>query len=421
LLTDSSLIAAEVIFAEPKRKGSIVGHKVIERDLASGHTRIFRDYFAENPVYPDNVFRRRFRISRNLFAKIESDLVSHDDYFQQKANCTGKLGASSLQKITAALRMLAYGAPADIIDEYVRMGESTIIESFKRFNRAIIEMYGEKYLRKPTEEELMRIAESNAARGFPGCIGSIDCMHWRWKNCPKALAGQFKGYKKDGPTVVLEAVVDQDLTFWHAFFGLPGSLNDLNVLEQSPLLRDLFSGKTVPRLSYKIGEGDERTMGYYLADGIYPEYPLFVKSIKEPRDEKSKLFAKFQEACRKDVERAFGVLQARFAILKTPARFWFRKDLLDILYACIILHEEAVNEDAYSEEWNNIELPETKSRKNESHADITLQPLSADRNVCTLVQEYLRKHAELTDKNEHFKLKQELKDFIFQKFNIPSN
>jgi hypothetical protein len=56
-----------------------------------------------------------------------------------------------------------------------------------------------------------------------------------------------------------------------------------------------------------------------------------VKSIKEPRDEKSKLFAKFQEACRKDVERAFGVLQARFAILKTPpARFWFRKDLLDI-------------------------------------------------------------------------------------------
>jgi hypothetical protein len=25
-------------------------------------------------------------------------------------------------------------------------------------------------------------------------------MHWRWLNCPKALAGQFKGYKKNACT-----------------------------------------------------------------------------------------------------------------------------------------------------------------------------------------------------------------------------
>jgi hypothetical protein len=115
--------------------------------------------------------------------------------------------------------MLAYGVPSDIVDEYVRMGDSTIQESFKRFNRAIIDLYGKEYLRKPSESEAAEISERNRSRGFPGCLGSIDCMHWRWLNCPKALAGQFKGYKKDGPTLVLEAVVDQDLRFWHAFFG----------------------------------------------------------------------------------------------------------------------------------------------------------------------------------------------------------
>ena len=37
--------------------------------------------------------------------------------------------------------------------------------------------------------------------------------------------------------------------------------------------------------------------------------------------EKKKLFAKYQERQQKDVERAFGVLQAGFAIIRGLARF----------------------------------------------------------------------------------------------------
>jgi hypothetical protein len=41
----------------------------------------------------------------------------------------------------------------------------------------------------------------------------------------------------------------------------------------------------------------------------------FVKTIHLPQCGKDKLFAEHQEGARKDVERVFGVLQARFAIL----------------------------------------------------------------------------------------------------------
>ena len=51
-------------------------------------------------------------------------------------------------------------------------------------------------------------------------------------------------------------------------------------------------------------------MGYYLANGIDPKWATFVKTIPAPQGEKRKLFAKAQEAYRKDVEHAFGVLQA---------------------------------------------------------------------------------------------------------------
>jgi hypothetical protein len=53
----------------------------------------------------------------------------HDGYFMQKRNGAGVRGLSCFQKVTAAMRMLTYGIPADATDEYIRIGESTALES----------------------------------------------------------------------------------------------------------------------------------------------------------------------------------------------------------------------------------------------------------------------------------------------------
>jgi hypothetical protein len=109
------------------------------------------------------------------------------------------------------------------------MGESTSILCVKRFAVAIVNVFGSTYLRAPNAQDMARLLEFNADRGFLGMLGSIDCMHWSWNNCLAAWHGQFKGYKKD-PIIVLEAVTDYDTWIWHAFFGMPGSCNDINVL-----------------------------------------------------------------------------------------------------------------------------------------------------------------------------------------------
>ena len=54
-----------------------------------------------------------------------------------KRDVARRLGLSSLQKMTFAIRMLAYGVTCDLMDEYVRIGESTAIESLKKFVKAV--------------------------------------------------------------------------------------------------------------------------------------------------------------------------------------------------------------------------------------------------------------------------------------------
>ncbi|GJS76913.1 ALP1-like protein [Tanacetum coccineum] len=55
--------------------------------------------------------------------------------------------------------------------------------------------------------------------------------------------------------------------------------------------------------------GVEFEKGYYLADGIYPQWATFVKSFTVANDVKHAYFKKRQEGARKDVEHDFGVLQ----------------------------------------------------------------------------------------------------------------
>jgi hypothetical protein len=125
-------------------------------------------------------------------------------------------------------------------------------------------------------------------------IGSIDCMHWEWKNFPFAWQGQYSGYA-EGFTVILEAVAYQHLLIWHSFFGMDGSHNDINMLHHSLVFARLAECDAL-LFNYEIN-GHPYNKCYYLADGIYPEWSTFLKTIHEPTEEKNRRFAKRHEGC----------------------------------------------------------------------------------------------------------------------------
>ncbi|GJZ05353.1 ALP1-like protein [Tanacetum coccineum] len=173
-------------------------------------------------------------------------------------------------KCTSAIRQMAYEAVPDARDEYLQMGATTARKCLRMFCKAIMELYGEEFMRNPTYTDIEKLyAHNEEKHGFP---------------------------------------------IWHAFFGVSGMNNDVNVLRQSPLFNDLKARKAsdIPfvanNMTYK--------RGYYLTDRIYPQWHVLIKSIKNPgaNDHKRILYKTKHEAARKDVEQAFGVLKKEWKL-----------------------------------------------------------------------------------------------------------
>ncbi|CAL9006672.1 unnamed protein product [Prunus brigantina] len=291
----------------------------VDRRRESRGKNLLEDYFIPNSLYPEYKFRERYRMQPHLFQKIMHDICNYDTYFIQKHDAVGVLGLIPKQKLTAALRMLAYGASAEQVDEIARMGKSTILECLVRFCDAVKNLYMREYFRKPMPRDLQRLLQKGEARG--------EC-------------GNRKGQK----SIILEAVASFDCWVWHAFFGVAGSQNDLNVLGQSPVFDEILRGHS-PQVTYQINN-TVYSSAYYLADGIYPRWTKFVKKIPNPQSEKERSFASFQEGFKKDVERCFGILQACWAIIRAAARMLDEEVLRSIMMTCIILHNMIV-EDEY--------------------------------------------------------------------------
>ncbi|XP_062006064.1 uncharacterized protein LOC133723265 [Rosa rugosa] len=349
MATNAIVIAAvaEESGNQHRGRGSHPGRAPNEERLREERGKnMLADYFVDRPVFKDWEFRTRYRMSLNLFKRISTDLCQYDRYFVQRSDATGKVELLPEQKMTAALRMLAYGAGADQCVEYCRMAKSTSVAALQQFTRGIVDLYSAEYLRVPTAADLRRLLAKAERRGW---------------------AGEYSG-RKQIPTIILEAVASYDAWIWHAFFGMPGACNDLNVLAKSPLFDELTAGRA-PLIQFQVNNRFH-SLGYYLANGIYSRWVTFLKTVRNPTRPKEIEFAKAQEGYRKDVERCFGILQSRFGIVRGAAHGWHKEDLRYIMLTCIILHNMIVEDERPEDSDDELE--------SDDEEDNTMRPRIAE-------------------------------------------
>ena len=100
-----------------------------------------------------------------------------------------------------------------------------------------------------------------------------------WINCHVAWASQFQDKDKER-SIISEAIADKSLWIWYAYFGMPGSNNNVNVLDRSLFVNNMLIGP-FHDLSFVVN-GKQYPQYCLLADGIYPPWSYFVQIIHAP-------------------------------------------------------------------------------------------------------------------------------------------
>jgi hypothetical protein len=293
------------------RGGSLPGKRANNNiGRGEGARKIDRDYFCRlsdhvtfTPIFDEDVLSRRYRVPRDVYERIRDGLLTwNDNYFVQKRDCCGVLGASTDQKMWSAMRQLAYGLPADATVEYGRLAETTNLACLKMFCKGVVDMFETEWLRLPNTDDATQIERHYRTLGFPGCLGSVDCASWEWDACPIGWQGLCKG-KGPKPGLRMEVICDDFLRIWWLNFGAPGAKNDVNILNQSLFFNKIRTGVWPPTLPEVEVAGFKFNWFYFLADGIYPRYRFLMSSFASPSSEAEKLFAAHQEGAREAVER----------------------------------------------------------------------------------------------------------------------
>ena len=312
---------------------------------ARAEQAVHEDYFAPTPVFNDKQFERIFRVTKTIVQQAFDTCARTDPFFTVQSDVTGRYNIGPLVKVLMALKLVAYGCSPSAFQDYFQMSISTARMCFLKFCRIVSkdETLRSVFARPMTRSDARRVcAIHEEQHGVAGMVGSLDCMHVFWKNCPVAWQGQQTG-KPGKPTIVLEAFADHNLWFWRHSFGWPGSLIDINIWNRSCLLKAFLDGSFASNVDFEFTIGDKVFQRLWVAvDGIYPELSRFVKTIEEPRNRKSLVFSKWQEATRKDIERAFGVLQRKFQVLVKKIELWYVGDIADVVNTTIMLHNMMV-------------------------------------------------------------------------------
>ena len=149
-----------------------------------------------------------------------------------------------LVKFLSAQKMICYGISYSAFKDYFQMGKSTARLCLVKLTRGIIKCSAilDLYLRAPTKSDAKRkVSLHKKVYGTDGCLGCLDVTKVHWLACSVAWKGQFEG-KEGYPTIWLEAVADYNVWIWHNMFGFPGSLNDINIWDRSPLFELMLNG-----------------------------------------------------------------------------------------------------------------------------------------------------------------------------------
>lgn len=214
------------------------------------------------------------------------------------------------------------------------------------------------YVHGPRDSaEMESVSSLYAASGFPGCIGSTDCVHIRWERCPSVWASAYRNGKHTFTSIAYEMTVTHSKKFQATTTGHYGTISDRTIFKFDGFVQQVRKHSLYTNAEYELQVGENEWVTekgvYLLVDGGYHKWRIMQCPYKHTGDTDKVRWSEFAESVRKDVECSFGILKKRFQFLKNGVNWQNKNDIDNAVFSCVILHNMLHEFDGYDERWEN--------------------------------------------------------------------
>jgi hypothetical protein len=326
----------------------------------------WRDYLANAPradlaLHPHGrlagIFRRDFHVPFKLFQELVE--LARDRWWPTWNDhnvCRAGKPVSHLElKVVGALYALANGASQFMVSRHTNLSEEIHRSFFLKWLHHMA-LISDEYIYMPRDDATYkRVVGEYTARGFPGCIGSIDCVHIGWDRCPTQYTNVYT-CKEGFPSIAYEVICTSRKFIQSVTVGHPGTRNDKHIVRTDDnVLELLYSNGWLNSKNWQCcgPEGQTRTFRgvYLICDGGYHRWPCLISPYKnDVPGSPAMRWSKNLESVRKDIENVFGILKVRFNFLKNFNSLHEQRDINAAFVTCCMLHNMMLRVDGYLDE-----------------------------------------------------------------------
>ncbi|CAL5009792.1 unnamed protein product [Urochloa decumbens] len=237
------------------------------------------------------------------------------------------------EKVAMFLLVVGHGLKMRLLRGDYKRSLETISRHFSDVLTAILSLSAE-FIKLP--DPSIHPPDDYKWKWFGNALGALDGCHI--DVCvPVVDQGRYRNRKQTISTNML-GVVDWNMKFLYVLPGWEGSASDSRVLRDAMSRQDGF---VVPKGHYYLVDAGYTNGPGFLAPFRSTRYHLkeWVSSQQQPKTAKE-LYNLRHSRARNVVERSFGLLKKKWAILRTES-FFDIKDQIGIINACCVLHNFA--------------------------------------------------------------------------------
>ena len=290
-------------------------------------------------IYTPDMFYDILRMRRRTFDKLVDGLRP----FIQGQHTHWRQPIGVEKKVVVTLFKLMHGVAIPLVADKAALGKSTVGEILRQVCSAICNNFGH-LIAWPTGRRLARTAAAfESKQWLPNCIGAIDGSHIYISSPSNTIVAADHRNRNKSFSILLQGVVDSKCYFTSINTGPPGSLHDSAHFKSTELYRRVEEGTMGgfhdDPLSWPAGLPFPP---YIVADRGYPLLSWCITPFKmgpmgAPLSSEETWFNRKHSSTRMSVERAFGILKARFKEIGTKSSMKL-EFLPTVVHCCCILH-----------------------------------------------------------------------------------